>query len=98
MAKKTLKVKMLVSMAGPDESYEPGQEYDVSEHLARAFCTLPEDGPRAEPVGWSVDGEKPKRAPRVRKPKAETAAAATPETAAKPAAKPRSRGARKPAA
>lgn len=91
MAKR--EIKMLVSMAGPDQSYDPGQTYKVDEPLAIALCTLPEDGPRAEPVGWNPAGEKTKR---IRKPKTPTppAAASTPETAPKAETATRSRRSR----
>jgi hypothetical protein len=69
-----VKVRMIASMAGPDESFQPGQEYDVDEQLAKAWCTEPAESPRAV----YVNPPKPKRQ---RKPKAEAKAAGTPEAA-----------------
>jgi hypothetical protein len=52
-----VKVRMLVSMAGPDDSYFPGQVYDVDAETAKAWCELPPESPRAE----YVEKPKPKR-------------------------------------
>jgi hypothetical protein len=68
-----VKVRMIASLAGPDESFQPGVEYEVDAKLAEAWCTLPAESPRAVYV------EKPKA--KARKPKREAAVRETRETA-----------------
>jgi hypothetical protein len=51
-------IRMNTTLAAEGNSLNFGEENLVSEGLAIALCTLPEDSPRAEPVGWAIrDGK-----------------------------------------
>ena len=56
MAKR--KIRMLVSMVGPEISWQIGDELNLDEPLARALCAEPPEAPRAEPVGWKLTEKK----------------------------------------
>lgn len=70
-----LTVRMNTSMAGEGFTRTAGEKIDLPAQLARALCSLPEDAPRAEPVGWSLDQSEPQTATRAKR---ETATARAP--------------------
>ena len=70
MAEKLLPIKMNVSMAGQGFGYIVGETVDVPEAFARALCELPVENPRADPVGWTLNGEGRSTATRAKREKA----------------------------
>lgn len=63
------KIRFLVSLAGNGHAYQIGEEAELVEWLAFAYCSEPVGDPRAEPVGWDLSDVKKKRGGR-KKPEA----------------------------